>query len=317
MKNRFFKLICGTSATAGIIYCINQYFNHYAVRLQKLSYSAENFFNWHNIKIYYEKNGSGSPILLLHDLNPAASSAEWSLLIDKLAESHTVYTLDLPGCGRSDKPDMLYTNFVYVSMLKTFVKSLISGKPAVVATGLSTSIALMAAVYDSSLFSNLIFINPVSTRKMKENPNFKSKVRRLLYKLPLVGNLIFNSVYAREKIDFAFTDRYFYNPFNVTDDLVDTYYESSHLDNANGRFLAGCIDGNYLHMYMDHAIETLTTKAIIIEGSSIPKEESSVSAWTAINQNISAEYVPKTKYVPQLEKPDIVADIILNSTLSF
>lgn len=50
-------------------------------------------------------------MLLLHDLHCASSGREWQYIEDALAQDHTVYTLDLLGCGRSDKPAITYTNF--------------------------------------------------------------------------------------------------------------------------------------------------------------------------------------------------------------
>ena len=64
-----------------------------------------------------QKKGTGSPILLIHDALPGASGYEWSKIEDELAVDHTVYTVDLLGCGRSDKPSITYTNFVYVQMI--------------------------------------------------------------------------------------------------------------------------------------------------------------------------------------------------------
>ena len=43
---------------------------------------------------------------LIHDLDPTASSYEWKAVTKKLAENHTVYAIDLLGCGRSEKPNM-------------------------------------------------------------------------------------------------------------------------------------------------------------------------------------------------------------------
>ena len=61
-------------------------------------------------------------MLLLHDLHCASSGREWQYIEDTLAQDHTVYTLDLLGCGRSDKPAITYTNFLYVQLIVTFIK---------------------------------------------------------------------------------------------------------------------------------------------------------------------------------------------------
>ena len=63
--------------------------------------------------------------LLIHDLTPSSSAYEWSKMIDELAESHTVYALDLLGCGRSDKPSITYANYLYVQLITDFAKQVI------------------------------------------------------------------------------------------------------------------------------------------------------------------------------------------------
>ena len=65
---------------------------------------SSNYYNWKFGNIYYQKTGSGSPLLLIHDLNHYSSSMEWDKVIDTLSREHTVYTIDLLGCGKSDKP---------------------------------------------------------------------------------------------------------------------------------------------------------------------------------------------------------------------
>ena len=63
-------------------------------------------YKWRLGNIYYTRTGSGKPLLLVHDLTPASSGYEWKNLVGKLAENHTVYTIDLLGFGRSEKPNL-------------------------------------------------------------------------------------------------------------------------------------------------------------------------------------------------------------------
>ena len=49
-----------------------------------------------------------------HDTDAGASGEEWTKVAKKLAKNNTVYTIDLLGCGRSDKPSIQYTSYLYV-----------------------------------------------------------------------------------------------------------------------------------------------------------------------------------------------------------
>lgn len=51
-----------------------------------------NTYTWRFGNIYYTKHGTGSPILLIHDLNNCNSELEFYKLKEELSKSHTVYT---------------------------------------------------------------------------------------------------------------------------------------------------------------------------------------------------------------------------------
>lgn len=73
--------------------------------------------------VYYTKEGTGKPLLLIHDLDTCTSGYEWKQLIPFLSNKYTVYTIDLLGFGRSEKANMTYTNFLYVQLISDFIKS--------------------------------------------------------------------------------------------------------------------------------------------------------------------------------------------------
>jgi pimeloyl-ACP methyl ester carboxylesterase len=53
--------------------------------------------------------GTGPPLLLVHSVNATGSSAEVQPLFDRLRTSRTVYSIDLPGFGLSERSDRAYT----------------------------------------------------------------------------------------------------------------------------------------------------------------------------------------------------------------
>jgi pimeloyl-ACP methyl ester carboxylesterase len=67
---------------------------------------SSEFFEARGVKIHYLVQGQGEPVVLIHGLY-ASAEMNWapSGLIGDLAKDHRVIALDLPGHGRSDKPD--------------------------------------------------------------------------------------------------------------------------------------------------------------------------------------------------------------------
>jgi len=53
--------------------------------------------------------GQGPPLLLVHSVNAAASVAEVRPLFEQYVRTHTVFALDLPGYGFSERSDRVYT----------------------------------------------------------------------------------------------------------------------------------------------------------------------------------------------------------------
>jgi len=53
--------------------------------------------------------GQGKPLLLVHTVNAAASAAEIRPLFDWMSQHRTVYAIDLPGYGASERAERLYT----------------------------------------------------------------------------------------------------------------------------------------------------------------------------------------------------------------
>lgn len=108
-----------TTMSGAAIYFLNKTLDTAAVRKNLLASAEKEIFSWQFGDIFYTKKGTGTPMLLLHDLHCASSGREWQYIEDTLAKDHTVYTLDLLGCGRSDKPAITYTNFLYVQLIVT------------------------------------------------------------------------------------------------------------------------------------------------------------------------------------------------------
>ena len=59
--------------------------------------------------LYAYVKGQGKPLLLVHTVNAAASAAEVRPIFDLMSQHRTVYAIDLPGYGTSERSARLYT----------------------------------------------------------------------------------------------------------------------------------------------------------------------------------------------------------------
>ena len=172
---------------------------------------SSNYYNWKFGNIYYQKTGSGSPLLLIHDLNHYSSSMEWDKVIDTLSREHTVYTIDLLGCGKSDKPAITYTCYLYVQLLTDFIRDIIGGKTDIVATGASVSFVTAACQNIADQIGHIILVCPESIRTLAKAPNHKSKLLASIINLPIYGTFIYNVGARNTALSDSAECRYLYS----------------------------------------------------------------------------------------------------------
>ena len=204
MKKHVRNFLLLTTLTTISIYGINKAISVSSSMKNLLKTERGKFFNWRYGNIYYTKQGKGTPLLLIHDLNPASSSYEWEKIAKHLAKHHTVYTLDLLGCGRSEKPNMTYSNYLYVQLITDFIKNIIGAKADIISTGESSSFTLMACNMEPNHFGKIIVINPSNLADLSKTPNKRKNALKFFIDTPIIGTLVYNLVFLKNNINKVF-----------------------------------------------------------------------------------------------------------------
>lgn len=292
-------------ATATVtIHVINKIIFYLSTIDNYLSKQEGNSYEWRFGNIFYKKQGEGSPILLVHDLNAHSSGYEWKKTAALLAENHTVYTVDLLGCGRSDKPNITYTNFLYVQMINDFIKNVIGEKTDVIATGESASFVAMACNTGEDLIGKIAMVNPLSLSELAKVPSKRTKTLKLLIQVPIIGTLLYNILQTRKNIEETFRTKYFYNIGKVDDTAVKIYCESAHTGNARSKYLFASIKGNYTKANVLPCLGKLTNSIFIISGSHDLFENEVAEQYKKHVPAIEAVSIEETAHLPQMEAPE-------------
>lgn len=93
---------------------------------------------------YWQIGDHGSPLLLIHGIGVAM---EWySENIATLAQQHRLYLVDLPGHGRTDKPQAPYTLDYYAEFVEQFMQTIGLEQAAVLGHSLGGGVALRLAL---------------------------------------------------------------------------------------------------------------------------------------------------------------------------
>lgn len=302
MKKRFQTLLKLGVFAAIVMYLFNKLIDSSTNNLSESG--EENYFSGSHGKVFYRKSGTGSPVLLLHDLSPFSSSYEWNSIEKDLGKQHTVYVLDLPGCGHSDKEEITYVNYNFVQLIAEFTEEVIKEKTELIATGISGSFAVMAAGIHKNLFSKITLVNPESPESLACIPDSGSKALCVLMGCPILGCFLYNIIAAKTQIEYLFTEKYFYNSFRVTEEMKETYYQAAHEKHNGGRFLLSSLKGNYVNVNVNQTLKNLEQPIHLILGQEHPHTKHIARSYSKLNSNVKCTFISKTKMLPQLEAPD-------------
>lgn len=262
------------------------------------------YYQWKFGNIAYIKRGSGAPLLLIHDLMPYSSSYEWKDIIDRLSTKHTVYAIDLLGCGHSDKPNITYTTYLYVQLLSDFVKNVIGKRTSVIATGDSVPMVVMSCRNDASLFDNLIFINPENINKAMLPPRKKSNIVRGLLNSPIIGTTIYNICMSKNNIKALFSREFFSNKKTASANILNAYHENAHLGGSKAKCLYTSIACRYTTAAIARAISELDNSVFIIGGEQVDRIGSIIRGYVDLNPSVEFCVMNEVKKLPQLENPE-------------
>jgi len=306
------KLAIGTgliATTTVALHLYNKYININVSQNKSLDYIPDLYYNWKFGEISYTKQGKGSPVLLVHDLTTYSSGYEWHKVADKLAEEHTVYCMDLLGCGNSDKPHILYTNFLYVQLISDFIKNVIGDKTTVVATGESASFVLAACNNNEELFGEIFMINPMDINILTKSPNKISSFITKVINTPVFGTFLYNIFTRKGKVKSLFETDYYSNYTFEENTISKVYYESAHTEGS--KYLFASLSGFYTMLNISHCMKSIKKNISIIVGNDLEEYKAIAEEYQDILSYVTIYEVEDTKYLPQLEKPEEVADIIM------
>ena len=310
MKKSTKCILFTLGVSVATIYAYNKFVEETASQKNLLSDKDGQYYSWKYGNIFYTKTGSGSPLMLIHDTDASASSVEWNKLLHRLTKNHTVYTIDLLGCGRSDKPALEYTNYLYVQMIQAFMKDVIQEKTTVIASNISASFVIMANHIDENLFEKIILINPASLKQLNIIPDELSKVKKTIIQLPFVGTFVYNMMNSAQRIDESFRTKYITRPQLISSSMEDIYYEAAHKNGSNGRYLYSSLLGNYVNNSITHAVKSISTPTLIIGSVEMKRYALALDDYHKVNTNLDIVRITNGSLYPHMEIPEKISSLI-------
>ena len=311
--NRWRKVLLSGGAIIGAAAAYNAFARKGVDKLTNLIGGDEGGFDWRGHRIAFTRRGSGPPVLLIHGIHAAAWSYEWHDNADHLAQHNTVYTIDLLGFGRSDRPAIRYSARLYISLISDFVHQVIGEPCVLVATSLSGAYAIVLAARDPGRFPAIALIAPTGLVRLNRQSGVGGEAGRLAVETPIVGTAMFNGLVSRRSIR-AWLKRTYSDDSIVTEDLVDIYYWTAHQIGAR-HAPAAFLSGN-LNIDVRQALRRLTQPTLLIwgeEGSIAPIEE--FRGFRGVKPDIELAVLTPAGDLPHDERPDDF-NVILSTWLN-
>lgn len=298
-KNKMLCVIGGaTLATALVNHCIFR-----RCRNRKTHTPESNYYSSKYGKIHYITAGSGEPLLLVHGIGIGESYEEWRKSISYLSGKYTVYAIDLLGFGGSEKPKITYTSYLYVQLIRDFVKNVINEKTYVIASGASSAFVVLAHTFDRNLFKRLVLISPSGTGSYKNIPTNKHHWLRVLLDAPLVGTSIYNYLARKRNIRAMLKDS-IYTEYSPDREVVKKHYNNAHADGVGCKYPISSFLSSYLNIDIERPLSEINVPIHVIWGE---KNEvnpiSNLRLVQRLNDNITATVFENTKILPHVENP--------------
>ncbi len=311
--NRWRKILLSGGALIGAAAAYNAFARKSVDKLTNLIGGEEGGYEWRGRRIAFTKRGSGPTVLLVHGIHAAAWSYEWHDNVDYLARGNTVYTIDLLGFGRSDRPAIRYSARLYISLISDFVHQVVGQPCVLVASSLSGAYAIVLGARDPERFPAIALIAPTGLVRLNKQAGVTNEAGRLAVEAPIVGTAMFNALVSKRSIRY-YLEKTYADDSIVTDDLVNIYYWAAHQRGARhapAAFLSG-----HLNIDVRHALRRLTQPSLLVwgeEGSAAPIEE--YRGFRAIKPDMELAVLTPAGDLPHDERPDDF-NVILSTWLT-
>ncbi len=300
---KLFQTSLSVGGILGTLAIVNKVTEAMAGELDTVLTGEERRYPWKYGDMFYKVQGArdAKPLVLIHNLDPGASSYEWRRNIDALSEQFRVYTPDLLGFGLSDHPTIDYDAELYADLISDFMKETVGQPAIVVAHGLSSAYVIAAAHRRSQLFERLVLLAPPPTILEDYYPGALNALWKQLLRTPIVGQGIYNLLTSRQAIRGYYDKQGYHNPGLITDELVEYIYTSAH--QPHSRFAVASLLSKHLNLGVQEPLRRLQIPVVAVwgrEGVLNPAEAS--AAFKRINPAIDVRIVDKASLYVQDEQ---------------
>jgi len=269
---------------------------------------CEEVFNWEYGDIRYVTAGDveNPPMLMVHGIYPGAAALEYKEVMENFAKNYRVYAIDLLGFGYSDKPNVTYSTYLYVRLIKDFVEGII-GKPVAAVASLHSAAALATcAKLNPEWFTNLVLISPTGTTDFVEMPTDAETSAKKVFSSPIFGTSFYHALTSMRGLAGYFRVEGLREEPEGED--LDELYLSAHAVSTGGKYPIAALLAKHFNVDIKKTLDELETPHHIITGS-IEPNPTSFGTWRGLGTNTATSLVDDARLLPHVDKPEEFYDL--------
>jgi pimeloyl-ACP methyl ester carboxylesterase len=269
---------------------------------------ASHFADIDGVRIHYQEQGTGTPLILLHGFT--SSTYSWKDVFEPLAKNYRVIAVDLKGFGFSGKPDGDYSRRAQAIMVAHLLDYLKIEKAWLAGNSMGGEVALNVALLNPQKVAGLILIDSAGVAV----PGSGSLAPRYLL-MPVVGRLLTALALTSDKLVREGLLKSYYDDARVTNDRVAYYYRP--LKTRGGQLAALRGRAQAAEFPVEQDLGKITVPTLILWGAA--DELIPLAAGHKINSLIRGSrlvVIEKCGHVPQEEMPERVVSEITSFVAS-
>jgi pimeloyl-ACP methyl ester carboxylesterase len=275
---------------------------------------ARTFELAHGRANFYVRPGTGTPVVLVHSFNAAASSYEMKPIFDHLAATtdRPLYAMDWLGFGRSARPDIDYRPVLFLRQLRRFLSEQVQEPADLIGLSLGAEYAARVTHTTPVLVRRLGLIHPTGLTADRG----PSTAGRFFVRLAgRIGGfeLLYYKLTRRASLRSFYDRQVFLESEAISDALLDYAHTTTHARGAHHaplRFVDGTLfpeppaQSIYARLYRPTLLLTPTNAAETIQGF---EQVTDVLAQNA--RDLTHIRLPGG-LLPQFEAPDALFDAL-------
>jgi pimeloyl-ACP methyl ester carboxylesterase len=258
-----------------------------------------------NLNIHVWSVGNGMPVVLIHGFMSMAY--DWRFNIRELGKHFSVYALDLPGFGYSDKPlNFDYTSNGYTEFIASFLNAYHIERAVLVGNSMGGQIALMTCLKYPDRVAGLVLIDSGGYPHSVEFLPFK------LLKAPVIGEFSMALV-NRTVVKIMLRKGIYFDGSFATDEVINNY--GNVYGTVNARKIPPIVMRRIVKDEENIAsnLGKIKCPVLIIWGA----EDKVISPSRAEMfrrdiSNASAMVIPQAGHMPQIEKSKTVNNAVID-----